>query len=196
MNHGDFLRRTAIGQKAMHAEAMAIQRSAARIHQDFAQAVECLLTARLVHVSGVGKSGHVARHIAAKLTSTGTPATFLHPTEALHGDMGIVSDGDVVVLISRSGECEETLRLAGAVQDHRLIAITGVPTSGLALMCGVVLDCGAQEEACPHGLVPTCSTAASLAMGDALAVTVMQERGFGAEDFRRTHPGGVIGARA
>lgn len=196
MTHADYLRVVASGQAVMHAEVLAIERSASRIHADFARAVEWLLQARMVHVSGVGKSGHVAAHIAAKLTSTGTPATFLHPTEAMHGDMGIVGEGDVVVLISRSGECEETLRLAGALEGHRLIAITGVLTSKLAKLCEVVLDCGAQEDACPHGLVPTCSTAASLAMGDALAVTVMAERGFSADDFRRTHPGGAIGARA
>lgn len=193
MTHADHLRITAEGARVMHAEAHAIHAVAARIHHEFVAAVQLLQRARLVHVSGVGKSGAIARKIAGTLTSTGTPATFLHPTEALHGDLGLVSDGDVCILISRSGECEETLRLAAALLDHPIVAITGVRSSRLALMATVVLDCAVREDACPLGMVPTCSTAASLAMGDALAVVLMGERGFGAEDFRATHPGGVLG---
>ena len=148
-----------------------------------------------VIVCGVGKSGIVARKIAATLTSTGTPATFLHPVEALHGDLGIVGPGDVAILLSKSGESSE---LQGLMEFFgrtgvRIIALTGRTDSTLARHSEVVLDCGVDEEACPHDLAPTSSTTAALAMGDALAVTLLQQRGFGREDFARLHPGGALG---
>ena len=181
-------------------EASAIMGVASRLGPEFVRAVELMAAARLVHVSGIGKSGHIARKIAGTLTSTGTPATFLHGVEAMHGDLGIVAEGDVVILISRSGECMEMLVLAGTLQHGRngegytLIAITGVPDSPMAQYADVVLDCSVEKEACPHGLAPTASTAASLAMGDALALAVMGLKGFGPDDFRRSHPKGVLPA--
>jgi arabinose-5-phosphate isomerase len=146
-------------------------------------------------VSGVGKSGAVGRKIAATLTSTGTPATFLHPVEALHGDLGIVRPGDVAILLSKSGESDE---LRGLVEYFgrtgvRIIALTGRRDSMLGRQAEVMLDCAVEEEACPHDLTPTSSTTVALAMGDALAVALLQQRGFGREDFARFHPGGALG---
>jgi arabinose-5-phosphate isomerase len=180
----------------MEAEAVAALES--RIGEAFGQVVEAVLDAPgRVIVSGVGKSGIVARKIAATLTSTGTPATFLHPVEALHGDLGIVGVGDVALLLSKSGESEE---LRGLVEllgrmGVRLVAMTGNVASSLARQAELVLDCSVAEEACPHDLAPTSSTTAALAMGDALAVALLLRRGFGREDFARLHPGGALGRR-
>ncbi len=193
-------------RRVLMAEASAIERVASRIGDEFVQAVELMATARLVHVSGIGKSGHIARKIAGTLTSTGTPATFLHAAEAVHGDIGILAPSDAVILISRSGECGEMLVLAGALRKLRrpgswanpsarlkgVIAITGVPSSPMAECADVVLDCSIEKEAGPHGLAPTSSTAASLAMGDALAMVLMGMGGFGPDAFHRSHPGGVL----
>jgi arabinose-5-phosphate isomerase len=179
-------------------EAAAVAALEARIGDDFAGAVEAILAASgRVIVSGLGKSGIVARKIAATLTSTGTPATFLHPVEAMHGDLGIVGTGDVALLLSRSGESDE---LRGLVEylgrmGVRLVAMTGRPDSSLARQSELVLDCSVAEEACPHDLAPTSSTTAALAMGDALAVALLLRRGFGREDFARLHPGGSLGRR-
>lgn len=185
-------------RKVIRQEAEAVAALEARIGDDFAAAVEAILAGSgRVIVSGVGKSGIVARKIAATLTSTGTPATFLHPVEALHGDLGIVGEGDVAILLSRSGESEE---LRGLVEylgrmGVRLVAMTGRPDSALGRQSELVLDVSVAEEACPHDLAPTSSTTAAQAMGDALAVALLLRRGFGREDFARLHPGGSLGRR-
>ncbi len=150
-----------------------------------------------VVVSGIGKSGHVARKIAATLTSTGTPATFLHPVESLHGDMGIVGRQDVAILISKSGD---TAEMDGLIEylvrlGVPIVAMTGRPDSPLARHATVTLDCSVEEEACPMDLAPTSSTTATLALGDALAVVVLQLKGFREEDFAALHPGGSLGRK-
>jgi arabinose-5-phosphate isomerase len=185
-------------RRVIRQEAAAVAALEARIGGDFAGAVEAILEdGGRVIVSGIGKSGIVARKIAATLTSTGTPATFLHPVEALHGDLGIVEAGDVAILLSKSGESEE---LRGLVEylgrmGVRLVALTGRMDSSLARQSEFVLDCSVAEEACPHDLAPTSSTTAALAMGDALAVALLLRRGFGRDDFARLHPGGALGRR-
>jgi arabinose-5-phosphate isomerase len=185
-------------RRVIRQEAQAVADLEGRIGEQFAGAVEAIqgATGRVI-VSGVGKSGIVARKIAATMTSTGTPATFLHPVEALHGDLGIVGTGDVAVLLSKSGESEE---LRGLVEflgrmGVRLVAMTGRTDSSLARQSEFVLDCSVAEEACPHDLAPTSSTTAALAMGDALAVALLLRRGFGRDDFARLHPGGALGRR-
>ena len=148
-------------------------------------------------LTGMGKSGIICQKIAATLTSTGTPAVFLHPAEAIHGDLGIIQGDDVVIALSYSGETDEILRLLEAIRriGARLIAITGSPASALAQAADVTLDCSVAEEACPMNLVPTASTTAALAIGDALAMTLLVEKGFREEDFARLHPGGRLGKR-
>lgn len=185
-------------RRVLRLEAEGISTLAERVGDSFVAAVEAILrsTGRVI-VSGVGKSGIVGRKIAATLTSTGTPATFLHPVEALHGDLGIVDPGDVAILLSKSGESQE---LHGLLEYFRrvgvvVIAITGREESTLARHASVVLDAAVAEEACPHDLAPTTSTTASLALGDALAVALLRARGFGREDFARIHPGGALGRR-
>jgi arabinose-5-phosphate isomerase len=160
--------------------------------------VECIARSEgRVIVSGVGKSGLVGRKIAATLTSTGTPATFLHPADSVHGDLGIVGESDVAILISKSGESDEVLGLL----DHlkrlgvRTIALTSNAKSTLARHSDVTLDGWVKEEACPHDLAPTTSTTVALALGDALAIALLEEKGFDADDFARLHPGGAIGRR-
>jgi len=179
-------------------EGEAVLAMAERLDGSFLAAVEAVLEASgRVLVSGIGKSGIVGRKIAATLTSTGTPATFIHPVEALHGDLGLVGKGDVALLLSKSGESEELRGLleflgrAGVV----MVAFTGRPDSSLGRQADVVLDCSVAEEACPHDLAPTCSTTATLAMGDALAVALLLRRDFGRDDFARLHPGGALGRR-
>ncbi len=185
--------RTVIRQEAQSVAALE-----ARIDESFAGALEAILDSHgRVIVAGVGKSGIIGRKIAATLTSTGTPATFLHPVEALHGDLGIVDAGDVAILLSKSGETDE---LRGLVEflgrlGVRLVAMTANVRSSLARQAEFVLDCSVAEEACPHDLAPTSSTTAALAMGDALAVALLLRRGFGREDFARLHPGGALGRR-
>jgi arabinose-5-phosphate isomerase len=185
-------------RRVIRQEARAVADLEDRIGAGFAGAVDAIVqaTGRVI-VSGVGKSGIIARKIAATMTSTGTPATFLHPVEALHGDLGIVGTGDVAVLLSKSGESEE---LRGLVEylgrmGVRLVAMTGRMESSLARQSEFVLDCSVAEEACPHDLAPTSSTTAALAMGDALAVALLLRRGFGRDDFARLHPGGALGRR-
>lgn len=186
------------GRRVLRMEAAAVAGLEARLDGSFVAAVDAILNATgRVLVSGVGKSGIIGRKIAATLTSTGTPASFLHPVEALHGDLGIVGPGDVAILLSKSGESEELRGLveyfgrSGVVR----VAMTGRPDSSLARHSDIVLDCGVGEEACPHDLAPTTSTTATLAMGDAVAVALLQRRGFGREDFARLHPGGALGRR-
>ena len=164
----------------------------------FVGAAEAILDARgRVIVSGLGKSGIIARKIAATLTSTGTPAIFLHPIDALHGDLGIVGPADVALLLSKSGESDELHALLECLGRFgvTIIALTGNPDSTLAREAGIVLDCAVEEEACPHDLAPTSSTTAALALGDALAVALFTARGFRQEDFARLHPGGRLGRR-
>jgi arabinose-5-phosphate isomerase len=148
-----------------------------------------------VIVAGVGKSGLIGRKIAATFTSTGTPATFLHPVDSVHGDLGIVGDDDVAILISKSGETDELVALLQHLKRFgvRTIALTGVAESTLARHSDVALDAWVREEACPHDLAPTTSTTAALALGDALAVALLEEKGFRREDFARIHPGGSLG---
>lgn len=186
------------GQRVLREEAEAVQRLSERVADDFARAVEILLGVRgRVIVTGVGKSGLVGRKIAATLTSTGTPATFLHPVEGLHGDLGIVSRDDAAIFISKSGETEELsglLEFAGR-RGLPMIAMTGRRDSLLGRYATVVLDCGVEREACPMDLAPTSSTTAAQAMGDALALTLLQEKGFREEDFAHFHPAGTLGRR-
>jgi len=148
-------------------------------------------------VTGVGKSGHVARKIAATFASTGTPAYFVHAAEAAHGDLGMITHDDVVLAISNSGTSEEVLRIAPLIKRHgaRLIAMTGNAKSSLAQLADVHLDAAVAKEACPLNLAPTASTTAELALGDALAIALLDARGFGPDDFARSHPGGALGRR-
>ncbi|OIR01686.1 arabinose 5-phosphate isomerase KdsD [mine drainage metagenome] len=165
---------------------------------DFLRALELILACRgRVIVSGIGKSGHIARKIAATLASTGTPAYFVHAAEAVHGDLGMITQDDVLIALSYSGENDELLTIVPLVkrQGARLIAITGNRQSPLAREADAHLDAGVKEEACPLNLAPTASTTAALALGDALAVALLDARGFSAADFARSHPGGALGRR-
>jgi arabinose-5-phosphate isomerase len=186
------------GRRVVRMEGDAIAAAADRLGPEFARAVDLIAQAPgRVIVTGVGKSGLVGRKIAATLTSTGTPATFLHPVESVHGDLGIVGAGDVALLISKSGESDELLALLEHLKRFgvRTVAVTGAAHSALARHCDVALDAGVTEEACPHDLAPTTSTTVALALGDALAVALLEEKGFRREDFARLHPGGTIGRR-
>src|SRR5688500_5131002 len=187
-----------MGREALRIEARAVAALVDRLGDDFGKACHMLLacTGRVV-VSGMGKSGHVGGKIAATLASTGTPAFFLHPAEASHGDLGMVARGDVVLAISYSGETVELLTILPLFKrmDARLIAMTGNPASTLAREADVHLDVSVPAEACPLNLAPTASTTAALAMGDALAVALLKHRGFTEADFARSHPGGALGRR-
>ena len=188
----------ALARKVLETEAAAILALVSRVDARFEAAVQLLRNCRgRVIVTGMGKSGIICRKIAATLTSTGTAAFFLHPAEATHGDLGVLQGDDVVVALSYSGETDEILRLLETIRrlGARLIAITGVPGSTLAAAADVALDCSVAEEACPMNLVPTASTTAALAIGDALAMTLLVEKGFRQEDFANLHPGGKIGKR-
>jgi arabinose-5-phosphate isomerase len=185
-------------RRVLDAEARAIEALSRRVDEEFVRAVEVLAAAEgRIIVSGIGKSGIVGRKIAATLTSTGSPATFLHPVEGLHGDMGIVGRKDVAILISKSGD---TAELAGLIDflvrlGVPIVALTGVAGSPLGRAATVTLDCSVAEEACPLDLAPTTSTTATLAMGDALAVVLLERKGFRAEDFALLHPGGALGRK-
>jgi len=186
------------GRRVLALEAEAIQAVARDLGTTFARAVELLAAARgRVIVSGVGKSGLIARKIAATFTSTGTPATFLHPVDSLHGDLGIVGRDDVAVLLSKSGESDEMFGLVGQLKrlGVPIIALTGDADSLLARTATVVLEAGVREEACPETLAPTASTTVALALGDALAVTLLEVKGFRREDFASLHPAGALGRR-
>ncbi len=179
-------------------EAEAIVRLSARLDERFIQACELMMTCPgRVIVSGMGKSGHIGGKIAATLASTGTPAFFLHPGEASHGDLGMVTRQDVVLMLSNSGETPELLAILPTLKRMGvpLIAMTGRPASTLAREAHIHLDASVEQEACPLGLAPTASTTAALALGDALAVTLLEARGFTAEDFALSHPGGALGRR-
>ena len=186
------------GRRVLRMEREAIQESEARIDNRFAKAVDILArsTGRAI-VSGVGKSGLVGRKIAATLTSTGTPATFLHPSESLHGDLGIVGASDVAILISKSGESNELVQLLDHLKRLGVctIGIVGEIDSTLGRHTDVALDAWVKEEACVLDLAPTTSTTVALAIGDALAVALLEEKGFKSEDFARLHPGGALGRK-
>ena len=185
-------------RRVIDIEARAVSGLRERIDATFVRAVEIVLHCQgRVVVSGIGKSGHVARKIASTLASTGTPAFFVHPAEASHGDLGMVTSNDVMIALSNSGESAELLVIVPLIkrQGARLIAITGNPRSPLAMEADVHLDAAVDQEACSLGLAPTASTTAALAMGDALAVALLEARGFGEEDFARSHPGGSLGRR-
>jgi arabinose-5-phosphate isomerase len=187
-----------LARRVLAIEADAVRALIERIDERFLAAVSLILERRgRVVVSGIGKSGHIARKIASTLASTGTPAVFLHPAEALHGDLGMIEAGDVFVAISHSGESEELLDIIPQVKRRgaKLIALTGGRDSTLAKESDVLLDAGVAQEACPHNLAPTASTTAALALGDALAVALLDARGFTADDFARSHPGGALGRR-
>ena len=187
-----------LARQVLRIEGEAVLALAGRINGAFLQALALILNCRgRVIVSGIGKSGHIGRKIAATLASTGTPAFFVHPAEASHGDLGMITAEDVVIGISNSGESAELLNIVPSIkrQGARLIAMTGNENSTLSRDADVQLDAGVAQEACPLNLAPTASTTAALALGDALAVALLDARGFGAEDFARSHPGGSLGRR-
>ena len=188
----------AMAREVLEIEAKAVADLIDRLDQSFNQAVDMILACRgRVVVSGIGKSGHVARKIASTLASTGTPAFFVHPAEASHGDLGMVSREDVFLALSNSGETDEVLAIVPLLkrQGAKLIAMTGNPASALGREADVHLYAGAAKEACPLNLAPTASTTAALALGDALAVSLMQARGFTRDEFAASHPGGTLGRK-
>lgn len=187
-----------LARNVLRTEATAITDLIDRLDSTFLQAVESILACRgRVVVSGIGKSGHIGCKIAATLASTGTPAFFVHPAEAIHGDLGMITPDDVVIALSNSGESNELIAIVPLLkrQGAKLIAMTGNISSTLARQADVHLDASVAQEACPLGLAPTSSTTATLALGDALAIALLQARGFSAEDFARSHPGGSLGRR-
>jgi len=187
-----------LARRTLEIEAAAVSRLRERLDAAFLGAVDLILhcSGRVV-VSGMGKSGHIGGKIAATLASTGTPAFFMHPAEASHGDLGMITGQDVVIALSNSGESAEIASIVPLIKRRgaKLISITGNPASTLAREADFHLDATVEQEACPHNLAPTASTTAALALGDALAVAVLYARGFTAEDFARTHPGGTLGRR-
>lgn len=187
-----------LAREVLSIEAAAIQALAARLDENFLHALNVILRCEgRVVVSGMGKSGHIARKIAATLSSTGTPAYFVHPAEASHGDLGMITADDVIIALSYSGESDELMAIVPAIkrQGAKLISMTGNPSSSLAKVSDVHLNAAVDKEACPMGLAPTTSTTAALALGDALAMALLDTKGFGAEDFARSHPGGSLGRR-
>ena len=187
-----------IAKNVLSIEAESLQALKEKINEDFLKAVEIIHNSKgRVVVTGIGKSGLVGRKIAATLASTGTPSFFMHPAEASHGDLGMVTEDDVVIAISNSGETDEVVRLIPYLKyfNVKIIAVTGNPQSTLAKQADAVLDVSVKEEACPFGFIPTASTTATLAMGDALAVALIMRNGFKKEDFAFFHPGGSLGKR-
>lgn len=194
----DAQRALRLAAQTFEIEARALLGLRERQGETFAQAVQAMLACRgRVVVTGIGKSGHVARKIAATFASTGTPSFFVHPAEASHGDLGMVTDGDIVLALSNSGEADELVSLLPAFKRLAitLIAMTGRPGSSLAKHADIVLDAAVDQEACPLNLAPTASTTAQMALGDALAVALLDARGFREEDFARSHPGGALGRK-
>jgi arabinose-5-phosphate isomerase len=188
----------ALAANVLDIEARAVDALKARLNDDFVAACDlCMETPGRVVVTGMGKSGHVSNKIAATLASTGTPAFFMHPAEASHGDLGMITSQDLLIAISYSGETAEVVTILPVIKrmGARLLAITGNPRSTMAEAADVHLDISVAEEACPLNLAPTASTTATLAMGDALAVALLKKRGFTAEDFARSHPSGSLGKR-
>ncbi len=194
----DAARALRLAQETFDIEAAAVTGLKARTGEAFSRAVEMMLAVRgRVVVMGMGKSGHVGRKIAATLASTGTPAMFVHPAEASHGDLGMITAADLVLAISNGGESQEITVILPVLkrQGVPLVAFTGNPQSTLARHANIALDSGVEKEACPLNLAPTASTTAQLALGDALAVALLDARGFEAEDFARSHPGGALGRK-
>ena len=188
----------ALARETLEIESRAVGEVSAKLSEDFARACRlCMATTGRVVVTGMGKSGHIASKIAATLASTGTPAFFMHPAEASHGDLGMITTQDLLLAISYSGETDEIVTILPLVKrmGARLVSMTGKPSSTLATAADVHIDVGVTEEACPLNLAPTASTTATLAMGDALAVALLKSRGFTAEDFARSHPSGSLGKR-
>jgi arabinose-5-phosphate isomerase len=187
-----------LARKVLSIEADAVSALASRLDQNFIDAVNLMLACHgRVVVSGIGKSGHIARKIASTMASTGTPAFFVHAAEAGHGDLGMITRDDVMLALSNSGESDELLTIIPMVkrQGAKLIAITGSPGSTLAREADVHLDARVEQEACPLNLAPTASTTAALALGDALAIALLDARGFDVDDFARSHPGGTLGRK-
>lgn len=187
-----------IGKTVIENEAEALRILAARIGDNFAHACDCLFKCQgRIVVIGMGKSGHIGSKLAATLASTGSPSFFVHPADASHGDIGMLTSKDVVIFISHSGNTPEMITLLPVIKNLKvpLISLTGNPDSLLAAAATVNLDVSVTREACPFNLVPTSSTTATLAMGDALAIALLEMRGFTAEDFARSHPGGILGKR-
>jgi len=187
-----------LGRAVIETEAQAISALASRIDHKFAKACEYLLACEgRIIVMGMGKSGHIGKKIAATFASTGSPAFFVHPGEAKHGDFGMITNKDVILALSNSGETEEILCILPFIKrlDIPFISITGKPNSTLAQSANINLDISVEKEACPLGLAPTASTTTTLVMGDALAISLLQKRGFTAEDFALSHPGGTLGRR-
>ena len=185
-----------LAKRVLDIEARAVQQLAHRLDKSFTDALRIILECRgRIVVSGIGKSGHVARKLASTMASTGTPAFFVHPAEASHGDLGMITREDVLIALSNSGESGELLVIVPIIKREgaKLIGITGNPQSSLAMDSDVHLDASVSEEACPLGLAPTASTTAALALGDALAVALLAARGFSEKDFARSHPGGRLG---
>ncbi len=194
----DASRALSLARDVLRTEAKAIAGLAERIGEPFVMAVELMLNCRgRVVVSGIGKSGHIARKLAATLASTGTPAFFVHPAEASHGDLGMITPDDVVLMLSNSGETDELVLLTPHLQRQgaKIVALTGNEQSSLAQSADIHLDAAVDAEACPLGLAPTASTTAALALGDALALALLDARGFSVADFARAHPGGSLGRR-
>ncbi len=188
----------AIARRTLEIEAAAVSALAGRVDGALVQAVDLILACRgRVVVSGMGKSGHIGGKVAATLASTGTPAFFMHPAEASHGDLGMITGSDVVLALSNSGESSELVSIVPLIKRRgaKLISMTGNAASTLGRESDLHLDASVAMEACPHNLAPTASTTAALALGDALAVALLSARGFSAEDFGRTHPGGALGRR-
>ncbi len=188
-----------LAERVLRLEAEAVLGLIPKLDEQFDRAVELLFGCRgRVIVTGMGKSGIIARKIAATLASTGTPAYFLHPAEGVHGDLGMVARGDVVVAVSNSGQTDEVLAIVPQLKrlGVPIVLMTGNPGSALARLCEVVLDVGVAEEACPLNLAPTCSTTAALAAGDALAMALLDRRGLRPEDYAALHPRGTLGWRA
>lgn len=187
-----------LGRQVLDIEAAAVRALSTRLDDTFVHALDLILQCEgRVIVSGMGKSGHIARKIAATMSSTGTPAYFVHPGEASHGDLGMVAGEDVFIALSYSGESQELMAIAPIIKrlGAKLISMTGNPNSSLAKVSDVHLNAVVDKEACPMGLAPTASTTASLALGDALAVALLDAKGFNAENFARSHPGGSLGRR-
>jgi arabinose-5-phosphate isomerase len=188
----------ALAANVLDIEARAVEALKGRLNDDFVNACElCMATPGRIVVTGMGKSGHVSNKIAATLASTGTPAFFMHPAEASHGDLGMLTSQDLLLAVSYSGETAEVVTILPIVKrlGAKLLSITGNPNSTMAQAADVHLDISVEEEACPLKLAPTASTTATLAMGDALAVALLEKRGFTAEDFARSHPSGSLGKR-
>ena len=188
----------ALAREVLALEATEIQALAARLGDEFSQAVTLLLNCKgRVVVTGMGKSGHIGGKIASTLASTGTPAFFMHPAEASHGDLGMITAGDIVIALSNSGESDEVLAILPAIKrlGANIIAMTGNERSSLAKSADIHLSAHVSKEACPLGLAPTSSTTVALALGDALALCILDQREFTAEDFARSHPGGSLGRR-